>query len=96
MKTDINPTVAFLRSEHAVASRVGTETVLLHLENGTYYGLDSVGTRVWDLLQESSTLDGICDVLQKEYAVSKNVLLNDIGGYFRELAAQDLIHTRQD
>lgn len=30
-------------SEHAFECRVGEELVLLHLENGTYQGLDAVG-----------------------------------------------------
>ena len=83
-------------SSHAVASRVGAETILLHLENGTYYGLDAVGARVWDLLQDSRSFDAICDILHEEYGISKDVLLSDMGNFIQELASQNLIHEQQD
>ncbi len=37
-------------SPDAVESAVGDETVILHLVNGTYYGLDPVGTRIWRMI----------------------------------------------
>ena len=39
-------------SREAVESRVGEETVLLHLKSGTYFGIDAVGTRIWALLKD--------------------------------------------
>ena len=39
-------------SPDAAESAVGNETVILHLVNGTYYGLDPVGTRIWGLIKE--------------------------------------------
>jgi hypothetical protein len=96
MTSQIDQTTIYVPTNQAVVSRVGAETVLLHLENGTYYGLDPVGTRVWELLQGSSTLGAICDVLHEEYGVSKQVLMDDMRAFFLELAGQDLIHGQQN
>ena len=38
-----------LVSSQVVAREVGNETVLLDLESGTYYGLDPIGARMWNL-----------------------------------------------
>ena len=62
----INQYTMFVPTTQAAISRVGAETVLLHLENGTYYGLDAEGTFVWDLLRDGSNLAEICAVLHKE------------------------------
>jgi hypothetical protein len=35
-----------------MARTVGDETVILDLANGTYYGLDPVGARMWQLMSE--------------------------------------------
>jgi hypothetical protein len=34
-------------ADHQVSSQLGDETVILHLEDGVYYGLDPVGTSIW-------------------------------------------------
>lgn len=54
-------------SPDALASRVGDETVILHLGNDTYFGLDPVGTRIWELAGESLSLAQIRDRIVEEY-----------------------------
>lgn len=91
MTKDFNLAAKLERSEHAVGSKVGEETVILHLENGTYYGLDSLGTRVWDLLEKSTTVSEICTALLPKYKVSADVLTADITAFVMEMHAHDLI-----
>ena len=80
-------------SPQAVARQVGDETVILHLGSGTYFGLDSVGARFWQLMGEGKSVDEICDVLLDEYEVSREDLERDIAGLIKDLLAQDLIST---
>ena len=35
-----------------MARTVGDETVILDLASGTYYGLDPIGARIWQLMGE--------------------------------------------
>ncbi len=77
--------------QQVMARQVGDETVILNLENGTYYGLDPVGTRIWQLMTEKNTLTGICDTLQAEYDVERHVLEQDVLKLSRELLEQGLI-----
>ena len=44
-----------------MARTVGDETVILDLASGTYYGLDPVGARMWQLMTDGQTLAAICD-----------------------------------
>ena len=37
--------------EDVVHRMVGDEAVLLQLDSGVYYGLDPVGSRIWELLE---------------------------------------------
>ena len=78
-------------SDDAVDSAVGDETVILHLKNGTYYGLDAVGTRIWGLLKEGLTPDAICERLAGEYGVAREVIDADARQFLEELEAQDMI-----
>ena len=42
----------FAVSDEVVAREVGGEMVLLDLASGQYFGLDTVGGRIWELLSE--------------------------------------------
>jgi len=80
-------------SPNAVTRQVGDETVILHLGSGTYFGLDAVGARIWQLMGEGKSLDEICDVVLDEYEVSREDLERDITSLIKDLLAQDLVST---
>ena len=52
-----------------LCSDVGGEAVILNMESGIYFGLDPVGTRVWELLQAPRTPAEIRDELLAEFDV---------------------------
>ena len=78
-------------SQQAVTRQVGDETVILHLGTGTYFGLDPVGARMWQLVGEGKTLAEICDAMLDEYDVSREELERDALALAQDLAAQHLI-----
>ena len=45
--------------EDVVSREVGGEAVLLNLATGTYFGLDGVGTEIWNLLAREGTIEGV-------------------------------------
>lgn len=57
-------------SPHAVESRLGDETVILHLESGTYFGLDGLGTRIWEQLKRGGDQQAICAAIAEEFDVT--------------------------
>jgi hypothetical protein len=76
-----------------MARDVGTETVILNLESGIYFGLDPVGARIWQLMGEGKTLAEVCDAMVGEYAVERSDLEHDVLDLAEKLAAQGLIVT---
>ena len=71
------------------------ESVLLHLNKEIYYGLDDVGTRMWQVLAQSETIQTAFDALSEEYDIEPEVLQRDLTGLIENLLAKDLleIHT---
>lgn len=65
-------------SSTQVASDLGGETIILDLKSGTYYGLNEVGTRVWTLLQSSSTIKQVYSTLLEEYEVESEQCMVDL------------------
>ena len=78
-------------SSDAAESAVGEETVILHLVNGTYYGLDPVGTRIWAMLKDGLATPEICRQLAEEYGVELAVIEADARNFLGDLEAQGIL-----
>jgi hypothetical protein len=70
---------------------LGGETVVLNLETGLYFGLDEVGTEVWNDLRNGSTLQQTFDRLIGEYDVAADTLRADILRFVNHMAAKGLV-----
>ena len=78
-------------SADAVESAVGDETVILHLVNGTYYGLDAVGTRIWSMIKTKTAMPVICATLAAEYGVALATIEDDARTFLSDLEAQGIL-----
>jgi hypothetical protein len=79
-----------------VSSDLAGEAVILNLKSGKYYGLDEVGSRIWNLIQEPRTLNDIRNVILEEYEVEPEHCERDLLILLQELAAEGLIEVRDE
>src|SRR5436309_3338664 len=70
---------------------LGEEAVLLNLKTEMYLGLDPVGTRMWEVLTEASSIQAAYDALVQEYDVEPAQLRQDLDGFLGKLLEQELI-----
>ena len=77
-----------------MAREVGDETVILDLANGTYYGLDLVGARIWQLMAEGQTLMQVCEVMLAEYEVTREAIERDVLALVQTLTERQLVSAR--
>ena len=78
-------------STDVVAREVGEETMLLNLASGTYFGLDPVGGRFWQLLEEGKSATEARDALLQQYDVAPEELDRDLEKLLADLAAHGLV-----
>jgi hypothetical protein len=71
--------------------KVGDETVILHLGDGSYYGLDVIGTRIWTLLAEGRPPVDVCEAIVAEYEVTRSRAEQDLEALLNELLARGLV-----
>lgn len=74
-----------------LSSKLGSEVVILNLTSGVYYGLDPVGARVWELIQESRTFSAICDQIVSEFDVDRERAEHDISDLLKQMQDEGLI-----
>ena len=67
------------------------EAVLLNLDSGMYFGLDPIGTRIWNLLAEDQSLPQIVSTIMAEYEVDIEPCTTDLLKLLRDLEAQGLV-----
>ena len=72
---------------------LGDEAVILNLASGVYFGLDSVGTRMWQLISEHGSMDKVVEVLLDEYEVEETKLRSDLDQLIRQLSEKGLVKT---
>lgn len=72
---------------------VGGESVLLDLKTERYLGLDEVGTRMWQALLASDSIQAAFDTLLAEYDVTPRQLEGDLRDLLSRLLENALIIT---
>ncbi|AQA16880.1 coenzyme PQQ biosynthesis protein PqqD [Halioglobus japonicus] len=78
-------------SPDAIHQEVSGETVILDLKSENYFGLDEVGTRIWQLTEETGSLQDVYDRMLAEYDVTAEQLEEDMGELFSKLAKMGLV-----
>jgi Coenzyme PQQ synthesis protein D (PqqD) len=82
-------------STHQLGSEVAGEAVILNIQSGVYYGLNPVGTKIWSLLQQPTTVNQIKTALLEEYDVDPDICDRDLQNILQELYAINLIEIKK-
>ncbi len=91
----MNPTLTLeslvFASPEVLSADLGKELALLDARSGIYYGMDAVGSRIWDLLEQPRALAEVLAVLVQEYKVDQAVLTTDLLDFAQELVGRGLL-----
>lgn len=78
-------------SEDVVFRILGDEAVILNLASGVYFGLDTVGTRMWQLMSEHGSTDKVIAAMLDEYEVEEGELRSDLEKLIEQLSEKGLV-----
>ncbi len=78
-------------SDDVVFRELDGESVLLNLATGIYFGLDEVGTRIWQLIEEHGRLSEVRDAVTREFAVDSETAGRDLVDLVREMSSRGLV-----
>jgi len=65
-------------SPDVLFQEVGGEAVLLDLKSESYFGLNEVGTRIWQLIEVNGNLTHVLDIMLDEYDVAPERMEADL------------------
>lgn len=86
---DLNQKITF--ADTVFAQEVDDEMVILDMESENYFGLDEVGTSIWQAMQEHGTLQEVFDALLEQYEVEPDVLEKDLSDFVEKLLESGLV-----
>jgi hypothetical protein len=78
-------------SQDVLFQELEGEAVLLNLKTGVYFGLDTTGTRMWQLMSENAVLSDVLCSLLKEYDVSQDRCAADLLSLVAKLGEHGLL-----
>ena len=82
-------------AETVFAQEVDGEMVLLDMESENYFGLDEVGTSIWQAMQEKETLKEVFESLLEQYDVEAEVLEKDLSEFVEKLLESGLVEVKE-
>ena len=79
------------RSEKIVFTQLDDTIVMMDVEEGHYYELDPIATRIWELIAEGATVGAICDALVEQYEVDPQECRQDTLEFLERAAERGLV-----
>jgi Coenzyme PQQ synthesis protein D (PqqD) len=87
----INPDTIITQGEGLVSSQIDGEIVMMSVNNEQYYGLDAVGSRIWELIAQPRSVFEVCETLLSEFQVDRDTCQRDVLKFVEHLYAEKII-----
>ena len=79
-----------------VSCTLENEVVILHLQQGLYYGLNEVGAAVWNAVQQPQTVEVLRGLILENFEVSPEQCQRDLMELLQDMAKAGLIEVRNE
>jgi hypothetical protein len=67
------------------------ETVIINLDNGTYYSLVGVGAEIWGFMESGAAVDNIIEAINQRYNGTQVDIESGVNKLFSELEQEGLV-----
>jgi hypothetical protein len=81
----------FIQNKAIVQSKIGEEVVMLDMDSGFYFGLNSVASVIWGLMANEINFDSLIDQLMTQFEVERSLCETDTKELLDELLEKNII-----
>ena len=74
-----------------IAADMDGEKAMMSVEKGKYYGLNAIGSSIWELIDKPVTVQKVIEELLKEYDVEENRCQSDVCIFLNKMYDEGLI-----
>jgi hypothetical protein len=79
------------RSPSVLTAEVDGEIVMMSIEQGRYYGLDDIGSDIWQRIEPPCTFAALIDGLAGAYDADRATIAGDVQALLLRMAEQDTV-----
>lgn len=80
-----------IKNSSIVSTAMDNEAVLLNIDTGDYYTLNTTGSRVWEMIDGTKTVLDLVEEIVSRFEVSKDKAREDILNLLKELMKENLV-----
>jgi hypothetical protein len=84
-------TLKYIQNAEIIQSKIGEEVVMLDMESGFYFGLNSVASIIWDMMENGISFEDLCDQLTEQFEVERTLCEADTQELLDQLLEKKII-----
>lgn len=94
MKYDLTEATMIHADPNLIVSQMGSDVVMLSIEQGNYYGLNPVAARIWQLIGQDTSIGTICEQLKSEFEVAPEECASAVYAFINRLLDERLVEIK--
>jgi hypothetical protein len=83
-----------LKNSNLISSNIDEEIVMMSFKNNEYYGMNKAGSRIWQIIEEPTSVKVIIQALTREFNVEILECQKDVIEYLKVLHSKNLISVK--
>ena len=84
----------YARAVDVIFSEIEGEFVALNINKGQCYGMDSIASKIWTMIEKPRSLEDICAELEILYDVDPDTCRADVESLLTSLSKERLVDVR--
>jgi len=80
------------RNADMLFSKMDEEVVMLSIQNSEYYGLNEIGSTIWEMIEKPVQVETLMLQLMEEYEVERRQAESDILALLNDLYNKKIVH----
>jgi hypothetical protein len=72
-------------------NQIDGEIVIMSIEQEKYYGLDPIGSRIWELIAQPRSVADLCEMLLAEFDIDRETCQRDVLAFLERLQTEKVI-----
>lgn len=81
------------KPESIISSDIDEGIVMMDIEKGQYYSLNTMGSRIWKMIDEPIGVRQVCDHLMSEFDISQQQCQKEVLTYLAQLLELGIVKT---
>lgn len=93
-KINLNENNIVMQNKDIDVSDLNGEKVMMNIDKGEYFSLNSLGSRIWEIIDKPKKINEVINTLLEEYEVSEEECKENVMNFLDVLKHVDLINVK--